>query len=295
MTNPLIEAAYQQTYDSKLIAQASTSQINSATRWAAQHDKLSILNDLRPHSKYKTTGGLQPLLCLAVEYGSGDILQTYRNQVSKEIIMARDCAIIKQALKSETTVGLQWLIKNRQAFGLTNDHFAHLLETVSDQACCNVVEMLAQQFPSQRFEWLRMVENCAHHHDVERCLLYLNKTHQHRTETPKQMGRALNAVVEHIAPNDFNSIFLCVENLWRQDLETIIHIPRLFQTALNRTTQETQAVVALIKYFGNHVDCKSLGAQCLERIEEHKALHLKQIISQSVDLENNTPFKPRKI
>lgn len=296
MSNPLIHAAQQKMFDQTLIALVSPSEINSATKWAVEHNNLTMMNALRPHSKYNTIGGLHPLLCLAIAHGSTDVLESLGSQMVAHTITSQDNAVGVHALKSTSTVGLRWLIKNRQRFGLNNDYFAHLLETVSEQVSFNAVDVVIQQFPKQRFEWLRMVVQCAEHNDLERCLWYIHKTHHNRTETTKQMGRAFNAVVEHLNPADFEIFFTTVEHLWKQNIETMVHVPRLFATALKRNTSATEAIVSLSKHFGEHVDCSSLGADCVESIQGHKALHLKKIISQAVIPVDNTPHgKLRKL
>lgn len=279
MNNPLVRAFENGSFDATQVAGMSHSKINAATRWAVVNNKASLLRFLRPHSKYKTRGGVHPLMCAALEQGSFDIIEMLSSEMSAETVLHNNGALIAAAYSSSSVVGAKWLIGKRSALGLNNDVFAHALRQNCLSAHSNVVDYLAKTFPQQRFEWFHMAQTSAENNDAQRCILFLKHAHRSKIYTPKQLVRVLYAVAQHVQPQSFEKIFAAATTLYGGALEGVVNLSHLFKLAVERQEGTTHAVGALVQQFGAHVDCRSLGQDMVETIEFHKANYLNNTIS----------------
>lgn len=295
MNNQLVRSFENGSFDATQVAGMSHSKINTATRWAAMNNKSSFLFALRPHSKYKTPRGANPLMCLALEYGSLDVIQLLSPHISLTDVLYNDGALIKAACSSFSVVGVRWLVGQRRAWGLNNDVFAQSLRQHCLGAHSNAVDFLAHTFSQQRFEWFHMAQMSAENNDAQRCILFLKHAHRSKIYTPKQLVRVLYAVVKHVQPQSFENIFAAATTLYGGNLENVVNLSHLFKIAVERQEATTEAVGALVQQFGAQVDCHCLGREMVEAIDTHKAQHLNNTISATLPVYIETHRCLRKI
>lgn len=281
MNNKLIGAFEEGCFDATTVAGMSHSKIDVATRWAVINNKVSFLNSLRPHSKYKTRGGAYPLMRLAFENGSGDVIQLLSSEITAQMVLHNNGALIAAAYSSSSTAGARWIVGKRNAWGLSQGVFAQALRQHCLSAHSNVVDYLAQTFPQQHFEWFGMAQNCAEDNDPQRCMLFLNHARRSQSFTPRQLVKVIYTAVEYIDPPSFGRVFACANQLFSDVVANHVNLPYLFKIAVGRSEGATEAVGALVQQFG-HVDCRSVGCDVAETIEAHKARHLNNTISSTL-------------
>lgn len=297
--NPLIQAYTQRKFQAGLIATCSRSQITEATRWAVEHNACGLMLAVRPHSKFKTKGGAHGLAKRAIASGSLDVLGVLRNELSAHTLAENEFDLLKEALCSSSLVGIRWLIKNRQAFGLNNDHFAQILRTHCLSAHPTVVDFLTHAFPQQHFAWPQMAEKSAVNNKPEQCVVFLRQclpsSGRPHIYLPRHIWRVLDAAVQHFDPPSFSSVFKTVEQIYASNLTSVGYVPNLFKAAIERDQNPQGAIEALVAHFGAHVDCRSLGDECVNKIESYKSASLANTITGALGEELTSVAKFRKI
>lgn len=280
-----------------MIPSYSKAEIDDAVVWAAQNDHWSLLCALRPYSKLNCPTGALKLIRIGIHHGSKGILNnTLRNELTSHLFQQHASLIIKEALQSEYTCGLQWLLKNKSFLGLKSDHFYFTLTGRHNYltASKNAVDYLTQVVPSDNYDWLHMAQQCAEKGDIHRCMMYLNKTPNTLFEREKSIQKTVKKALRCGNPDDYGFLLEEWQKLRQKALAHIIHIPQLFSVVLEHSNPQ-KAVQALLVYCGSNFDFCSLGSENAQKIEHYRSMAQKERIGDLLDQMAQTSSAKRKM